>query len=148
MFDPPATVPYMNIDEKQLDSSRSSSDLARRIANESMVLLKNDGVLPLKSAKRVAIVGPLADQTAVLLGNYNGGTSHTVTVLEGMKTEFPEAKSPTCPALNSLSNKADPMPSSVLSPRRMASLASTPNTVRSPALTQSRLPLPHGSSPP
>ena len=37
-----------------------------------MVLLKNDGVLPLKSVKRIAVVGPLADQTAVLLGNYNG----------------------------------------------------------------------------
>jgi beta-glucosidase len=38
MFDPPATVPYMNIDEKQLDSS-AHRELARRIANESMVLL-------------------------------------------------------------------------------------------------------------
>ena len=91
MFDPPATVPYMNIDEKQLDSP-AHRELARRIANESMVLLKNDGVLPLKSAKRVALVGPLADQTAVLLGNYNGSTSHTVSVLEGMKAEFPRGK--------------------------------------------------------
>ena len=69
-----------------------------------MVLLKNDGTLPLKSAKRVALVGPLADQTAVLLGNYNGSTSHTVTVLEGMKGEFPEAKITYVPGTQFLSN--------------------------------------------
>ncbi len=44
-----------------------------------MVLLKNDGVLPLRSVKRIAVVGPLADQTAVLLGNYNGNPTHTVS---------------------------------------------------------------------
>ena len=113
MFDPPATVPYMNIDEKQLDSP-AHRELARRIANESMVLLKNDGVLPLKSAKRIAIVGPLADQTAVLLGNYNGSTSHTVSVLEGMKAEFPEAKITYVPGTQFLSNQADLVPASVL----------------------------------
>ena len=113
MFDPPATVPYMNIDEKQLDSS-AHRELARRIANESMVLLKNDGVLPLKSAKRIAVVGPLADQTAVLLGNYNGSTSHTVTVLEGMKAEFPAAKISYVPGTQFLSNQAEPVSASVL----------------------------------
>jgi len=113
MFDPPATVPYMNIDEKQLDSP-AHRELARRIANESMVLLKNDGILPLKSAKRITIFGPLADQTAVLLGNYNGSTSHTVSVLEGMKAEFPAAKITYVPGTQFLSNKADLLPESVL----------------------------------
>src|ERR1700751_1976659 len=113
MFDPPATGQYMNIDEKQLDSP-AHRELARRIANESMVLLKNDGVLPLKSAKRIAIVGPLADQTAVLLGNYNGSTSHTVTVLEGMKAEFPEAKITYVPGTQFVSNQAELVPASVL----------------------------------
>ena len=113
MFDPPATVPYMNIGEKQLDSP-AHRELARLMANESMVLLKYDVVLPLKSAKRIALVGPLADQTAVLLGNYNGSTSHTVSVLEGMKAEFPEAKITYVPGAQFLSNKADPVPASVL----------------------------------
>lgn len=113
MFDPASMVPYASIDEKQLDSS-AHRELARRIANESMVLLKNDGVLPLKSVKRIAIVGPLADQTAVLLGNYNGNPTHTVSVLEGMKAEFPEAKITYVPGTQFLSDQADPVPVSVL----------------------------------
>jgi beta-glucosidase len=143
MFDPPATVPYMNIDEKQLDSP-AHRELARRIANESMVLLKNDGVLPLKSAKRVALVGALADQTAVLLGNYNGSTSHTVSVLEGMKTEFPEAKITYVPGTQFLSNKADPMPASVLTtpdgkPGLKAEYSSRPSFDAKPTSLTSRV---------
>jgi beta-glucosidase len=92
MFDPPSIVLYTKIDEKELDSA-AHRGLARRLADESMVLLKNDGVLPLKSSvKRIAIVGPLAEQTEVLLGNYNGIPTHTVSVLEGMKAEFPNAE--------------------------------------------------------
>jgi beta-glucosidase len=91
MFDPPEMVPYNKIDEKLLDSAQHR-DLARKLANESMVLLKNDGILPLKtSAIKIAVVGPLADQTKVLLGNYNGTPSHTVSVLEGLRAEFPAA---------------------------------------------------------
>jgi len=113
MFDPPAAVPYTSIDEKELDSPAHRA-FARRMANESMVLLKNDGVLPLKSAKRIAVVGPLADQTAVLLGNYNGTPTHTVSVLEGMKAEFPDAKITYVPGTQFLSNQGDPLPVSVL----------------------------------
>jgi beta-glucosidase len=113
MFDPPSMVPYMNIDEKQLDSA-AHRELARRMANESMVLLKNDGVLPLKSVKRIAIVGPLADQTAVLLGNYNGTPTHTVSVLEGMKAEFPDAKITYVSGTQYLSNQGTPVPTSAL----------------------------------
>lgn len=113
MFDPPATAPYSSIDEKLLDSA-AHREFARRIANESMVLLKNDGVLPLKSAKRIAVVGPLADQTAVLLGNYNGTPTHTVSVLEGMKAEFPDAKISYVPGTQFLSNQGVPVPASVL----------------------------------
>ena len=66
--------------------------MARKLANESMVLLKNDGVLPLKtSGIKIAVVGPLADQTKVLLGNYNGIPTHTVSILEGLRKEFPGA---------------------------------------------------------
>src|SRR5439155_16836166 len=78
------------------------------------VLLKNDGVLPLKSVKRIAIIGPLADQTAVLLGNYNGTPTHTVSVLEGMKSEFADAKITYVPGTQCLSDRGNPVPASVL----------------------------------
>ncbi|HLH08582.1 MAG TPA: glycoside hydrolase family 3 C-terminal domain-containing protein [Terriglobales bacterium] len=114
MFDPPDMVPYSKIDESQLNSAAHRA-LARQLANESMVLLKNDGVLPLKSSvQRIAVVGPLADQTAVLLGNYNGIPTHTVSVLEGMKAEFPKAKITYVPGTQFLSNAGNPVPASVL----------------------------------
>jgi beta-glucosidase len=113
MFDPPSMVPYSKLDEKDLDSPGHRA-LARRIANESMVLLKNDGVLPLRSVKRIAIVGPLAEQTAVLLGNYNGIPTHTVSLLEGMKAEFPGAQITYVPGTQFLANRGDPVPAAVL----------------------------------
>ncbi len=112
MFDPPEMVPYSKIAESELDSA-AHRELARRMANESMVLLKNDGVLPLKSVQRIAVVGPLAEQTAVLLGNYNGTPTHSVSVLEGMKAEFPNAKITYVPGTQFLSNKGNPVPAAV-----------------------------------
>jgi beta-glucosidase len=113
MFDPPDTSPYSKIEKSELDSEAHRA-LARQMANESMVLLKNDGVLPLKSVKRIVIVGPLADQTAVLLGNYNGSPTHTVSVLEGMKAEFPDTKIIYVPGTQFLTNQGRPVPTSVL----------------------------------
>ena len=54
--------------------------MARVVANEAMVLLKNDGTLPLKKGKfKLAVIGPLADQTRYLVGNYAGTPSHSVS---------------------------------------------------------------------
>jgi beta-glucosidase len=109
LFDPPSLVPYSKISPDQLNSA-AHRQLARRLADESMVLLKNDGVLPLrKSVKRIAIVGPLADQTAVLLGNYNGIPTHTVSMLEGMKAEFPDAEITYVPGTPFLSGAGRPV---------------------------------------
>ncbi len=113
MFDPPSMDPYSKIDPKEL-SSPAHRALALKLANELMVLLKNDGILPLKGAKKIAIVGPLADQTEVLLGNYNGRPTHTVTVLEGMKKEFPDAKITYVPGTQFLAEDGNPVPASVL----------------------------------
>lgn len=57
---------------------------ALEAARESMVLLKNDGVLPLAETARVAVIGPNADSRAVLVGNYNGTPKKYTTVLEGI----------------------------------------------------------------
>jgi beta-glucosidase len=113
MFDPPAAVPYSKIDPSELNSA-AHRKLARQIADESMILLKNDGVLPLRAVKRIAVVGPLADQTAVLLGNYNGTPTHTVSLLEGLKAEFPDAKITYVAGTQFLSNRGDPVPEKVL----------------------------------
>jgi beta-glucosidase len=113
MFDPPEIVPYSKIEKSELDSADHRA-LARRMANEAMVLLKNDGVLPLKSVKNIVVVGPLAEQTAVLLGNYNGTPTHTVSVLEGLKAEFPGAKITYVAGTQFLSQQGDPVPTSAL----------------------------------
>jgi len=114
MFDPPDMVPYTKIDEKELDSAAHRA-LARKLANESMVLLKNDGVLPLKpGVTKIAVVGPLADQTKVLLGNYNGIPSHSVSVLEGLKAEFPSAQITYVPGTQFLRADGTPLPAGLL----------------------------------
>jgi beta-glucosidase len=114
MFDPPEMVSYSKIDEKLLDSAEHRA-MARKLANESMVLLKNDGVLPLKtSGLKIAVVGPLADQTKVLLGNYNGQPTHTVSILEGLKKEFSGATINYVAGTQFLGKDAEPVPASAL----------------------------------
>jgi len=114
IFDPPEMVPYSKIDERLLDNAEHRA-MARKMANEAMVLLKNTGVLPLRtSGIKIAVVGPLADQTKVLLGNYNGTPSHTVTVLEGLRAEFPDATINYVPGTQFLLRSASPVPAELL----------------------------------
>ncbi len=91
LFDPPEMVSYARIPFAENDTEQHRA-LALKVADESMVLLKNDGVLPLKpGTKNIAVVGPLADSMVVLLGNYNGTPSRYATVLDGIRKQFPSA---------------------------------------------------------
>ncbi len=114
MFDPPDMVPYTKIDEKELDSAAHRAQ-ALKLANESMVLLKNDGLLPLKPGIRnIAVVGPLADQTRPLIGNYAGQPTHIVSILEGLHAEFPNAKITFVPGTQFLRTDGTPVPDQLL----------------------------------
>ena len=93
MFDPADRLPWANLGPEVI-SSEKNDELATQAARESMVLLKNNGVLPLsKDLKTIAVVGPNADDAAMLNGNY-GGTpteAHTHSLLEGIKAAVPGA---------------------------------------------------------
>ena len=62
-------------------------ELAIKAAAESFVLLKNDGILPLKSVRSLAVIGPNADNRVALSGNYHGTASRYITPLEGIEDE-------------------------------------------------------------
>ncbi len=67
--------------------------LALKAAIESMVLLKNDGVLPLKAGTRIAVIGPLGDATRVLRGNYSSAASAPpISVVDGLRAVMPKAQ--------------------------------------------------------
>jgi beta-glucosidase len=86
VFDPPEKCPYSNIGIDQNDTPEHQH-LALQFAQQALVLLKNDGILPLNRAKikQIAVIGPNADSQDVLLGNYNGSTSHGVRILNGIR---------------------------------------------------------------
>jgi beta-glucosidase len=73
LFDPPSIVPYSSIPFSDVNSP-AHQVLAMDVADKSMVLLKNDGILPLKPAKykTIAVIGPNAASLAAMEGNYNG----------------------------------------------------------------------------
>jgi len=91
LFDPPEMVKYARTPDSEIDSA-AHRQLALKTARESMVLLKNDGILPLGSGvKNIAVIGPLAQSSRVLLGNYNGDPSKSTTALDGIRAQFPGA---------------------------------------------------------
>jgi beta-glucosidase len=92
MFDPADMLPWANLGPEVI-SSEAFDALATQAARESMVLLENKGnVLPLsKTIKTLAVIGPNADDAALLNGNY-GGTpteAHTHSLLDGIKAALP-----------------------------------------------------------
>ena len=112
--------PYVDVDEaagKQLLPKNRAA--ARRAAGRSMVLLKNEGVLPLDPAKSTAIIGPLGDSRHDMLGPWwgRGDDTDAVSLFEGMRAQIrtrrsrPGARSATT-SCTTLPTSAPPTPAS------------------------------------
>jgi len=86
MFDPVEKVRWAQI-PYSVNQSAAHDHLARKAAQESIVLLKNTGVLPLDRTKlkAIAVIGPTADEIMSLLGNYYGSPAAPVTILQGIR---------------------------------------------------------------
>ena len=92
LFDPPNMVRYASIPFSDVDSAAHRS-LAVTVAGKSIVLLKNDGVLPLKPAKfkTIAVIGPNAASLAALEGNYNGVPRDPEMPVDALRSALPAA---------------------------------------------------------
>lgn len=86
LFDPPEKVPYSKYTIKDNDTPEHGQ-VALEVARQSLVLLKNDGLLPLDRSKykRIAVIGPNGNSKSMLEGNYHGSASHPVSILDGIK---------------------------------------------------------------
>jgi len=91
LFDP--QLPFADITAKDYDTPEHHA-LSRKMAEASMVLLKNQGdLLPIKGdPKTIAVIGPNADSFDALVGNYYGTPSKAVTVLDGIRARYPNSK--------------------------------------------------------
>jgi len=104
MFDPADMIPWKDLGPEVI-SSESNHQLSVQAARESMVLLDNDGILPLaKNLKKIAVVGPNANDAGLLNGNYGGTPTkeHTFTLLQGIREAVPGTEvyySQACPLM-------------------------------------------------
>ena len=85
LFDPAEKVPYSKYTIKDNDTPEHGK-VALELARQSLVLLKNDGLLPLDRSKlkRIAVIGPNGNSKSMLEGNYHGSASRPVTILSGI----------------------------------------------------------------
>ncbi len=69
---------------------RQFRDLSLKMTRESLVLLQNDGILPLAGDAKIALVGPNAADSLMMWGNYFGTPRHTITLLEALRARIPD----------------------------------------------------------
>ena len=94
MFDPAEMSPWADFGP-EIINSEANDQLAIEAARQSMVLLKNNGVLPLdKNIKKLAVVGPNANDANMVNGEYAGSPTqeHTRTLLDGIRMKFPNTE--------------------------------------------------------
>lgn len=93
MFDPPELVKYAQTPSSVLESEPHKAH-ALKMARQSIVMLKNENsTLPLKKTiKKIVVLGPNADNSIAILGNYNGAPSVLKTVLQGVREKLPNAE--------------------------------------------------------
>ncbi len=94
MFDPPEMVAFTQVPASTLEAPEHKA-LALKMAREAIVLLRNEkATLPLKkSIKKIAVVGPNADNPIMVLGNYNGTPSKVISLLQGIREKLgPDAE--------------------------------------------------------
>jgi len=86
LFDPRDRVPFNRYTLADNDTPEHAR-VAHELARQSLVLLKNDGILPLDRAKlkRIAVIGPNGDSRSMLEGNYHGSASKPVSILDGIR---------------------------------------------------------------
>ena len=90
-MDDPSLVEWSKIPYSAM-STKASADLSLKMAKQTMVLLQNkNNVLPLQKKEKIAIIGPNADNTPMMWGNYNGMPNHTVTILDGIRAKQKKA---------------------------------------------------------
>ena len=109
MFDPKGAVPYDTITIAE-NNTPAHQELARKVADESIVLLKNAGnTLPLsKNLKSVAVIGAYATDLNILLGDYHGTPSNPVNILQGIKNKLgPDVNVNFAPGYNMLEDRID-----------------------------------------
>lgn len=88
--------------------------LALEVAEKSLVLLKNKGILPLKAHARIAVIGPLGDATRVLRGNYSSSLSGPrISVVKGLRQAMPGAQVRYVPFGETYTD-GDPIPTTAL----------------------------------
>ncbi len=86
LFDPAAQVPYSSYTLQDNDLP-AHDQVALELARQSIVLLKNSGILPLdrSKVKQIAVIGPNGDSRSMLEGNYHGSASAPISILDGIR---------------------------------------------------------------